>query len=1778
MFNPRGIFTIVLLTTIIGNLLTIGTQFSPPMVEAQELQLRVSAAERTEFQNHFFGPQIVQVIMEDPGASDPDESTVGLQVKGTTVPRVHLTDGLWYHFFAEQETFGLLLDVMTDGIRDSRIAVQDGAGGTAGDLVSVSIGDTVTIGTNTYTVTADADSFVREINAPTGTSGVIVEVDQDKIFPTLPIPFNEESSNINPDLSLGSNVCIDLGIEFNEPGTSCDWPYIVMVGINELDIVSIRAGSVSLNLVYDDFAESISSAIDRVEAYPVFAEVIVSYTDFMYNINPVEEDLVSFVLDENDGTPVAILYRFARSHDPAFSTDLLPILFRPTLNFDSRQVFELDSEGVSVLKFYERFDATAVGVFPVAPVIGGVREAANARLVSDPEFTPLTILPAITMIENDPNTSLFESIDEGAGSRSSIFAGSDDKVANFDYFDIINSAQMATSDGFTTVDKELYDSADRAIFTVTDPDQNLRSRVSEQPPARESRTFVKVGNPFPLTNNPILSDSFPTSDPNRHSLKNVLPPVGSSFDIDSIEVALFSLVDDVNADVTTNPDIRGVVNFAGGDDPATRNGVTATLDDFFFNTGDTASTSPADIQLVALQFNNPDIVPGGAFDKASGLIINTAVHLQDLNLFEKLTLTKGQVLRDDTAPSGSTPGAIQAFDIDPFVSAVSIYRTTDGIPTTITDLTTLPGNPTLDVFFPQYNLMQVDLAGLNVGTDDETGERLDIIAVQVEAFRDLNLNGKLDTTDELETTRRTMVDFNSFQDADTDGDGIREIVNLPPIGIGVGSMRVVDLLNFDWDGDGSTIFDNDTDDLRTTADGPILLRVDVTFVDNDFPSEPVKVLDLGTQIAVIDFSGFGAIVTQDPRVLGQIDQITLNEFQNMVYRIQVKEQGSNSSVFTGRMDFMTANQFDTTQKAIQDIVLQGDPARALMPNRFVPPNRLAFSYADINIAQSFSTVSATFVYETRDGKISWDSETYKFGSRAIVTLEDQDLNRRPDSIERYDLPVAGFVFLELGKKRVDDTCTANVNGCFLAFVDATLMETGTNTGIFQAQIEIPPTILLSDGTVSPTRQDDLEINYIDLRDRSSIKQEFDDITNTRTKLGKLLLDRNVYPQGPRLPPNDPLLGAIMYISIVESEVNKDPEVREKFDLTGAVDLSTSAGNANDIRDIFQIKIYNGGGDEPVVYSANLASSFLVGGNAFPILDRKGNQVTEALETGPNTGIFELEFMIYCPDSTPLQPFLPSPICTDTIFDELTKALGLPPILTFKPNSPIEVTYNDPSDDSGTPKDVDTSAVIQGVTAQLGTDKVVYDVGDPATFFFIEPDFNFDSRAVELVDFNFLGITTDKTPVDEVPLGFLLDALHLFQSFSSTEAGFRESDMNSGIFGAIADPGVVDTLVANRGSKIQLVYRDNTPSGGGTSARIEHNVFLNANEPAIIFNKEEYTPFDEVTITVISPDSNFDPFQIDTIVPSVSTSSDRGFGLEISETGPDSRIFEEDIILTPDKGKFPGDLIAKREDGLTVEFRIDSKTVVSKSAFLNYHVGIAMFEKQGLQINERAIVGIIDPDENLNPNTIDTVSVRLWSTTDRGGLSVTLRETGDRTGVFEEFITFTNNEESSGTRLRASEGDTIIMKYTDRTLPAPAALDKDGIFTVTIEELLASALIESPIHPLERAVLKEPKPVDLNGLAVEQVKVDMDLLIQSEITNAQMVRQKFVYIVLVKDSVGVTTSLSWLTGELPPKDSIVSAQSWIPTSKGNYQIEVFVWESIHDPNVLTPNRILPITVS
>ena len=90
-------------------------------------------------------------------------------------------------------------------------------------------------------------------------------------------------------------------------------------------------------------------------------------------------------------------------------------------------------------------------------------------------------------------------------------------------------------------------------------------------------------------------------------------------------------------------------------------------------------------------------------------------------------------------------------------------------------------------------------------------------------------------------------------------------------------------------------------------------------------------------------------------------------------------------------------------------------------------------------------------------------------------------------------------------------------------------------------------------------------------------------------------------------------------------------------------------------------------------------------------------------------------------------------------------------------------------------------------------------------------------------------------------------------------------------------------------------------------------------------------------------------------------------------------------------------------------------------------------------------------------------------------------------------------------------------------------------------------------------------------------VDEQIMIMADITNNQDIPQNFAYLTQVRNDQDVVISLSWLTGSLSPKQSFSPAQSWTPNEPGVYHIQVFVWESIDNPEALSPPLAMTVYV-
>jgi hypothetical protein len=493
---------------------------------------------------------------------------------------------------------------------------------------------------------------------------------------------------------------------------------------------------------------------------------------------------------------------------------------------------------------------------------------------------------------------------------------------------------------------------------------------------------------------------------------------------------------------------------------------------------------------------------------------------------------------------------------------------------------------------------------------------------------------------------------------------------------------------------------------------------------------------------------------------------------------------------------------------------------------------------------------------------------------------------------------------------------------------------------------------------------------------------------------------------------------------------------------------------------------------------------------------------------------------------------------------------------------------------------------------LQSDKSVYIIGSDMIVTIIEPDWDLNSSSAE-------NYALDTVEWDSSAKTTVLGS---DTEFDPEPSNFRETGDSTGIFQVVIEiPSSIDSTNLERGEQIDLTYTDWGPSGanyvGAEKEDLEATVYTSNFGATVELDQKVYTWTDKVYITIVAPDHNFDSSLVDSIGETaddpikVSTRSFSVKQYKLVETSFDTGIFTGEVILTgfshdadgngaarpgaattssTAQGPTNGTLETSSDDGLTISFEYSDDETVVGSALIRWNIGEVQFLEASYPASGTGVVRVIDADMNLNPEAVDNFNVDAWSDSDAGGISLTVTETNEATGIFEGTVFFTVSDASSGHRLRVSEGDTVTASYTDRTLPDPYT-NADDL------DVTATTLIGTVVPPLERAPAANLRTVDAFGNSLNAVSVDQQVQLTADLSNGVDKDQAFAYLVQVQDGDGVTVSLAWITGSLSSGQSFSPALSWIPTESGSYTATAFVWESIDNPTALSPTVSTTITV-
>lgn len=355
---------------------------------------------------------------------------------------------------------------------------------------------------------------------------------------------------------------------------------------------------------------------------------------------------------------------------------------------------------------------------------------------------------------------------------------------------------------------------------------------------------------------------------------------------------------------------------------------------------------------------------------------------------------------------------------------------------------------------------------------------------------------------------------------------------------------------------------------------------------------------------------------------------------------------------------------------------------------------------------------------------------------------------------------------------------------------------------------------------------------------------------------------------------------------------------------------------------------------------------------------------------------------------------------------------------------------------------------------------------------------------------------------------------------------------------------------------------------------------------IFTDKEIYTWTDKVRFTIVAPSWNANKNGIDSIGTQeghfikISTSKNSLEPYKLTETDLRSGIFTGEVILTGflhdtdgdgksdttprtiGNGPTSGFLEVKPDEGITISFEFADGVVLTHSALVRWNIADIRFDKSIYSIGQTANIKVIEPDMNLNPEAIDQIDIQVSSSSDVAGIIVNAIETSEESGLFVGTVSFSQSQTSSGNRLYVLPGNSLLAKYDDYTLPSPYSTSDNLEISVNSEFV-------SDIPPTERVFIEKNFLTNSLGELISNPSADDQLQIVGKVQNNQNYGQPFVFIIQIKDNNGAIISLSWIQGELAPKQDFEVSQSWNPTKTGNYTVESFVWSSFSESIPLSP---------
>ena len=938
---------------------------------------------------------------------------------------------------------------------------------------------------------------------------------------------------------------------------------------------------------------------------------------------------------------------------------------------------------------------------------------------------------------------------------------------------------------------------------------------------------------------------------------------------------------------------------------------------------------------------------------------------------------------------------------------------------------------------------------------------------------------------------------------------------------------------------------------------------------------------------------------------------------NQIIRLELEESDSDTGSLEGTLEYIMINQLNIDDEdTYAGLTTVGLDTSFIVIEDLTGSSAPSVTYLDVDTTGTATQVSAQEDAPSHSAVVSLDVDSFKAADTVTVTLEDLDLNTDSDLTDIYTVvsdstddnydtvgkansPIGRMLEITFDDQRwmtqtndAGQICTPLLNdNSGLGATTFSLSETGSATGIFTGTFPIPAEFCRFGSEVPESVTGlDIEVNYVDFRDASGETTEVGDSAGVKANTGSVSLDRTVYPV-PFGVTDD------FKKSTATTPAQSNTNTRSLFPIHQNGMDDTAGLQSGEFLPQGDLIVYvtvtdpdfdvSASGRDSIALEVAPVTVSVIRGSQSVTVDTIGDTSSPIDEIAPDAGIFESSVTLRYnmgPDSS---------LCPSTGEDFDVRGDTDSVNSCILQGDILQVEYNDPTDASGQSNTVTDSATFDLRNGVLQSDKSVYIIGSDMILTLIEPDFDLDSSQNETYDLDLIKWSSSAATVT------MGDADGEIGAFDPEPLSFRETGPSTGIFQIVVEiPQVLDRSSLQRGEEIDLEYTDWGPSGsdyvGDEDEDIRLTVFTSNFGATIDLDQKVYSWTDKVYITVVAPDHNFDNNLIDEIGETdedplrVAT---KGFDLDnyrLVETGFDTGIFTGEVILTgfahdptgdgnevqprtTGNGPTDGYLQTPSSGGISVSYEFSDDETVFTSSIIRWNIGDVQWLEASYPASATGVLRVIDPDMNLNPEAVDNFDVNIASNTDASGITLTVTETNEATGIFEGTVFFTTTGGSSGHRLRVSEGDTVTADYADGTLPLPYTASD-------IVSITSTTIIGTIVPPLERAPATNLRIINTFGSDISVVSVDQQVQITADLSSGQDKDQDFAYLIQIQDGEGVTVSLSWIAGSLSPGEQFTTSGSWTPTDAGTYTVTIFVWESINNPTALSPPLTIDVSVN